>query len=378
MDRDNKIKKWLFNFSICVAVIVVYKFLDNFNEIGNFISNLISVLMPFIVGILLAYILYIPCKKIEELLNKKRKFKRKSRGLAIFIVYIILFIFIFLLFKVIIPPVIQSIIDLVNNLPNYYNNLNKIIGNIPSDLEILNIKVSDVLSKIINVDLHKYFSVESITSYIKGIIGIASSVFNIFITIIISIYTLCERASILNFMKKIVAGMFSKETYTQISNNFKRTNIVFFNFVSGQVIDAIIVGILTTIALLIMKVKYAVLFGFFIGLFNLIPFFGAIIAVAITIVITMCTGGIWKGICVGIVITILQQIDANIINPKIIGDRLKISPILNIISVTLFGEYFGILGMFLAVPTVAMLKLIINDYLDLKIIQKTKHNTTIC
>ena len=114
----------------------------------------------------------------------------------------------------------------------------------------------------------------------------------------------------------------------------------------------------------IMKVKYAALLGFMIGLFNLIPFFGAIVAVAIAIFITICTGGISKAIWLAIIVIILQQIDANIINPKILGDKLKISPILVIFSVTFAGAYFGVLGMFLAVPVIAMLKLIINDYLE--------------
>ena len=120
----------------------------------------------------------------------------------------------------------------------------------------------------------------------------------------------------------------------------------------------------------IMGVKYAALLGFLIGLFNLIPFFGAIVAVVIAIFITLCTGGLGKAIWLAIVVIILQQIDANIINPKIIGDKLKISPILVIFSVTFAGAYFGVLGMFLAVPIVAMLKLIINDYLDYKTEEK--------
>ena len=116
----------------------------------------------------------------------------------------------------------------------------------------------------------------------------------------------------------------------------------------------------------ILKVEYAILLGFIIGLFNLIPFFGAIIAVFIAVFITICTGGLSKAVWLAVIIIIAQQIDANIINPRIMSDKLKISPILVIFSVTFAGAYFGVLGMFLAVPVAAMLKLIINDYLDNK------------
>ena len=135
-------------------------------------------------------------------------------------------------------------------------------------------------------------------------------------------------------------------------------------------LDAVVIGIVTTIAMTILQVKYAILLGFIIGLFNLIPFFGAIVAVGISIFITICTGGFAKAIGKGIVIIILQQIDANIINPKIIGDKLQMSPIIVILSVSIAGSYFGVLGMFLAVPIAAILKLILEDYLDLKLEKK--------
>ena len=108
------------------------------------------------------------------------------------------------------------------------------------------------------------------------------------------------------------------------------------------------------------------LLGFIIGLFNLIPFFGAIVAVGISVFITLCTGGVSKAIWLAVIIITAQQIDANIINPKIIGDSLKISPILVILAVTIGGAYFGIIGMFLGVPVIAVLKILVNDYIDNK------------
>ena len=113
-------------------------------------------------------------------------------------------------------------------------------------------------------------------------------------------------------------------------------------------------------------VKYAVLLGIMIGLFNLIPYFGAIIAVIISTIITLITGGFYQAIWMIVIVTILQQIDANIINPKIVGESLKISPLLVIFAVTIGGAYFGILGMFLAVPIAAVLKLFISDFIDYK------------
>ena len=129
-------------------------------------------------------------------------------------------------------------------------------------------------------------------------------------------------------------------------------------------------GSLVTIAMSLIGVKYAVWLGFMIGLFNIIPYFGAIIAVAISVIITIITGGISQAIIMAVVVIILSQIDSNIINPKIIGNSLEISPLLVIFAVTVGGAYFGVLGMFLSVPVIAVLKIIINDYLDFKIKKK--------
>lgn len=366
MKEKNNVTKWLYWFSLAIAVIIVYKLLDNFTAIGEFLSNLAGILMPFLIGILIAYILYIPCKKIEKCYKKtKIKFLNKhARGLSILTIYLIILLILFILINVILPPIIESITDLISRLPEYYKGITSTLNDLPEDSFWVKINAKEIVNSISKIDFAKYISVENITGYIKGVISVASGLFDVFVTVVISIYVLRDREKILNALKKATSSMFKEETYETISNYFEKTNKIFFNFISGQLIDALIVGIVITIAMLIMKIEYATLLGFLIGLFNLIPFFGAIVAVAISAFITICTGGIAQAIWMTIVVVILQQIDANIINPKIIGDKLEMSPILVIFSVTFAGAYFGVLGMFLAVPIVAMLKLIINDYLD--------------
>lgn len=366
MKDNSKVIKWMYWFSLALAVIIVYKFLDNFTAIGQFLSNLIGILMPFIMGTLIAYILYIPCKSIEKCFKKtKFKFlKKKARGLSIFTVYLIILMLVFILVTVILPPIINSVSDLVSNLPGYYRTITNGLNNLPEDSFWVRINAQEIINRISQIDFARYLSIESITGYLKGVISVASGIFDIFVTIIISIYTLAERERIIKFLRKATSSLFKEETYETISKYFERTNSIFFNFISGQFVDAVIVGVVTTIAMSIMNVKYAALLGFLIGLFNLIPFFGAIVAVGIAIFITICTGGLGKAIWLAVVVIILQQIDANVINPKIMSDKLKISPILVIFSVTFAGAYFGVLGMFLAVPIIAIVKLLVDDYID--------------
>lgn len=372
MKKKGNVSKWLYWFFLSIVVIMVYKFLDNFNDISNFLSNLIGILMPFIIGMLIALILNIPCKRVEEFYQKSKLklLRKRSRGLSIFSVYLIVVMIVFILVNVILPPITESVTDLVSNLPGYYKSIAGTLNNLPEDSILVQINAKELINEISKIDLSKYLSIENITGYIKGVISVATGIFDVFVTIIISIYILIEREEIVKFLKKLTLSIFKKESYETISKYFTKINSIFYNFILGQLLDAAIIGIITTIAMWLMGVKYAALLGFLIGLFNMIPFFGAIIAVAIAIFITICTGGIGQAIWLAIVIIILQQIDANIINPKIIGDKLKISPILVIFSVTFIGAYFGVLGMFLAVPIAAMLKILVNDYLDYRVAKK--------
>ena len=236
----------------------------------------------------------------------------------------------------------------------------------PEDSILVKLNVKESLAKLASINFEQYISIEYIVGYLKSIMNFATGIFDVFVTIIISIYTLSERGRIVSFLKKASSAFFGLEKYAIISKYFKKSNIVFFNFISGQLIDAVLIGVISVIIMSIMKIRYAVLLGFIIGLFNLIPFFGAIIAVGISIFITICTGGVNKAIWLAIVIIFAQQIDANVINPRILSDKLHISPILVIISVAIMGAYFGVLGMFLAVPIAAVIKLIVDDYIDSK------------
>ncbi len=359
-------KKWAYWFSFAIAVIIVYKTLDNFKEIKVWISNLFSIIMPFIIGIIIAYLLYLPSRKLENLYKKVKFIKKKARLFSVITVYIIAIIIILLAIRFIVPVISQSIIDLVNNFQNYYSLAMENINSLPSDSIFKSEYVMGIADEIKNIDLKEFVNIERLSAYAKGAINIANGIFDFFVAIIVSVYILLERTEIVKFIKKLTRAVFNKNTYDNINKYFDRTNEIFLKFLASQLLDAIVVGILTSIAMSIMGVKYAVLLGFLIGLSNMIPYFGAIIGVIISIIITLLTGGVSQAIWMAISVIVLQQIDANIINPKIVGDSLKISPLLVIFAVTIGGAYFGILGMFLAVPVVAVIKIVLLDFINLK------------
>lgn len=377
MEKEKKvITKWLYWFTFAVAVIVVYKVLDQFSAITNWIKGLIGILYPFIMAIIIAYLFYIPCRSLETKL-RKIGIKKKARWLSILIVYAIAIIICILIIKFIIPTVSESIMDLVNNLPNYYNTAIEAIKQMPEDSILNKINAIQIIEGLGDIDLTKYLSLDNLEQYIKGVLGLATTLFDVFVTLIVSVYILAERSEILNFARRFCKAIFKNDTYKGIGKNFRRSNEVFFKFLSSQLLDGFVVGIMVSIAMSILHVKYAVLLGFMIGLFNLIPYLGAVIAVAISVIITALTGGVSQAIWMAVVVIILQQIDANIINPRITGNSLNISPILVIFSVTVFGAYFGIIGMFLAVPIVTIIKLSIEDYISIRDHGKIVGNTEI-
>ena len=370
----NHWKKWLYWFLLGVAIIIVYKTFDNFGNVMGAIGKFLGILSPFFAGIFIAYLLYMPCKNIEKayLKSKNKWVKKRARSLSVTTVYLIVTLLIIILFNVILPVVIESVIDLFESVLSYFEIVLNKYNSLPEDSVFKGEMVQDTIKNLQSVNIKQYFEFDKVINYVKGAISAVTGIFEIFVAIIVSIYILIERTQILGFLNKFAIAIFKDKTYKNIDKYFNNSNEIFFKFVASQFLDAIVVGILVTIAMSIMKVKFAPLLGFFIGLFNMIPYIGAIIAVTISAIITLITGGVYQTIWMLLIVIILQQIDANIINPKIVGQSLKISPLLVIFAVTVGGAYFGILGMFLAVPVIAVIKIVIEDYVDYKLAVK-KH-----
>lgn len=370
--KERTWKRYAAALFVGIILIVIYKTIDSFGAIFSWVEGLIDLLMPFLLAALFAFILYVPCRNIEKV-YKKAKFKfiaRKARVFSVVTMYLIVLLFIVILVNIIFPALSESIIELAKSLPNYYNMAKEFLANQSADSLWVKLNVVQLVNNLEEINISetilKWFEFDNISKYIQGIANVAKAIFNIFVTVVVSIYILLERSDIKSFAKNFLSAVCSKESYEKFAKYYKDTNSIFYRFISAQVFDAFIVGIITSVAMTIMDVKYAVLLGFVIGVLNIIPYFGAIIGVAIAIIITIFTGGWLKAIWLALVLIILQQIDANIINPKILGNSLEISRILIIFAVTFFGAYFGVLGMFLAVPIIALIKIFVLDFIDEK------------
>ncbi len=356
-------KKWFYYLTLGIILIIVYKFFDNFTGIGRWLSKLIRILAPFLSGIVITFVLYLPQQGVEKFLTDKCKMK-KPRILSITIVYVVVAIILFLLFRFLVPILFESITDLVEHLPDYYNSITNNQFEASWAPQVQEKVIKPIIEYIQGIDLQSLFTTERMQTYLQSVVGAAKGLASTFIAIVSSIYILARRESIVGFFDKFAKASLSEKGYYRFNRYFTNGADIFLKYISSQMLDGCVVAIIMSIALSIIKVKYAVLLGIIIGLFNLIPYFGAIVAVIAVALITILTGG-WKQALITLIVTvILQQIDANVINPKITSSRLETTPLLVVFSVTVGGAYFGVAGMLIAVPVAVLIKLMCTDYIE--------------
>lgn len=359
-----KYYKWLIAFIFCVAVIAVYKTFDNLKGIGHIISLCIKAVSPFLIGFVIAYLLNIPTKKLTKLLNKLKLhyIQKRAYGISILLVYLISFAVIAIILGMVVPALSKNIIDLSMNLPGYVGKVIAELKNneIVNKLGILeNFDVSDTIDSILSK-----INGEKFGTYIQGFFNMTSGIVATFIAVISSVYMLLDKDKIIALSKRAVRIFFKAEKAENILKNAAHINGVFTNYIYSRLWCSIIMAIVCTLTLSLMKVRYAVILGLFIGAMDMIPYFGSIISVVIAEIVIFITGGIWKTVWTAIVLLILQQLDGNLLAPKIMGISLDMRPLEIIVAVTVGGSLFGFLGMLISVPVAAVIRTIIIDFVS--------------
>lgn len=368
-----ELKKYIGLFILGAALIIVYKTFDNFGVIIDFLANIFNLLTPFIIGAAIAFVLKTPSRQLEKILRRtKIGFVRKSRrGLSIFLTYFMVIAAIALIITAIIPQLGESITQFVDQLPGMTNAL----GNWISSLEIYGLDLTSVQAfisdKLLNAEkLMDMLDLKNIDKYAQSVKNAGSVIVNIFLGIIISIYMLVERRNIRHAFSVFGRAYIPQRHRRNIAHYCNMISSFTNRYIGCQLLDACIVFILSLIVLSIMRTPYAGVIALMVGSFNLIPYFGAIIAVFISALITLVTGGFMSAVILVAVLIVLQQLDANIIQPRLVANSLSIKPLYVILGVVLGGGLFGIIGMFLGVPIVALCKNIIEDLINKRLSKK--------
>lgn len=368
MEKKNKYSNWVLAFLFAVGIIIIYKTVDNFTFVFEFFRKVISSISPFIAGFIIAYLLNLPIVRMRNLLKRtKNKFViNHSLGLSILAVYVLVLVIISVLLRMVIPAIYTNIMDLYYSLPYYFELMIEGLAKIQQkfDLTLPEIDTQTLIARMQGII--KNLPLSEIGKYAQGVISATSSVISMFVAIVVSVYMLFDKERIGELIKRAMICFMPEHHVERSLSYIARINDIFSKYIFSVVLDGIAIGVLSTIFMSLMGVKYALILGVMIGVFNLIPYFGAITAIALSIIVTILTGGWLKGLWTAVMLIILQQIDGNFIGPRIMGNMLEARPLLIIFAVTLGGGLFGIWGMVISVPIAMVIKMIVGDYISMR------------
>ena len=364
----------VYSFIVVCCSIIFYLIASQLNVFTGKISEIIGILQPFIIGFVIAYILNFILMFYEEKLSNIDKFKSMSRktkrNICLILTYITAFFIIYLFMNFVVPQLIDSIVGLANNIPTYLNNLTVLLDELmknldldPKYLTLANEKLNEIVNFIIQ------FATDLLPILGNWVVTIASSVWNIILGLIVSSYLLIDKERFYAIGKKIVYATSSKRVANKVFELVYRSNYTFGRFLSGKIIDSAIIGLLTFVVLSIFKMTYTILISVIIGITNIIPFFGPFFGAIPSAIIILFVSPI-KAVWFLLIILIIQQIDGNIIGPKILGDSIGISAFWILFALLVAGKFFVIVGMVVGVPIFAIIYSVIKEIVEGKLRKK--------
>lgn len=385
--RDKKTENgWDIKQYVVIALVVFVTFcccilfffmIYRYNGFTDFWKKLLGILQPIIIGLVLAYLLNPVMKFFERYLLKfleprmksGRKAKKTARGLAIGGALLFLVGIFVLLIAAIVPSVMRSIQEMVVTLPEEVTNLIGWVSNYTKgDTEAARMvkqlieKVSAAMQTFLEEDIlsqaQTYLS--SITS---GVIYGVKFVINILVGLIVSVYVMASQETFAGQGKKIVYGLFKPVRANVIVETVRKSNEIFGGFISGKLLDSAIIGVIAYVVLAIMKMPDTMLVAVIIGVTNIIPFFGPFIGAIPSFFIIVLQNPI-QGLYFLIFVVILQQVDGNIIGPKILGESTGLSSFWVVFAILVFGGLWGFPGMLLGVPVMAVIYYILERTIE--------------
>lgn len=370
---NNKYVRWgVTAFLVIVAGITFYYFVFHSSNIRSGVKMITDILMPVVVGMAIAYLLtpvlnFIESKLLYPLCNKLRikQSKKKNsiiRGLGILITAFLFVALIYVLLYMLISQIVPSVQNIVSNFDAYTSNFTKWLNQTMNDNPEVQAYLVRTFDKYSN-ELESWITdilpntgqlIKTVSLSILGVVGV---LWDFVIGFIISIYVLASKEKFAAQAKKVSYALFEKDTANTVIRNFRFTHKTFIGFLGGKIVDSIIIGILCFIGTSILKTPYAALVSVIVGVTNIIPFFGPFLGAVPSALLIFVVDPLHPLNCLYFVIFIivLQQVDGNIIGPKILGSSTGLAGFWVIFAITLFGGLFGVFGMIIGVPIFAVI-----------------------
>lgn len=380
--RNEKYVKWgVTAFAVIVAGVLFWIIFSNLRGFYELILDFLSIIASLLYGCLFAYLMNPVMKLVQRWLDKfleKRRISERaalriSRTCGIVVAVIVLILGIYALVALIVPNLITSLEELLRpeKLQGYYDVITKWLQGLVDGTEIeawFDKNLENVLQYCINwlrgIDISAFIS-----GFTSSVYSVVLALLNFLIGIIAGVYILIYKDKLKAQSKKITAAVFNASHADRIYEIARRTDRIFSGYVMGKIIDAILVGVITYIGMLLMGMPYAPLIATIIGVTNIIPFFGPLLGLVPSALLLLIDNPL-NALYFTIFILILQQIDGNIIENRILGEKLGISDFWVLTSILVFGGIFGIAGMLLGVPFFAVLYTIISDAVNKRLKKK--------
>lgn len=362
--------------TVCCSILFFFM-VYRYHGFADFWRNLVWILQPITIGVVLAYLLNPVMKFIERYLLKiflphmkhEKRARKMGRGIAIAGSLLFLAGILILLFSVVVPSIANSIQNMIAVFPSEINNLIKGIEEFKEGdskwaemVGELIESVSTMFQTFVQKDLLPQAKVY-LASITSGVIYGVKLLTNVLVGVIVSVYVLMSKETFAGQAKKIVYAVLKPMHANIVINTVRKSNQIFGGFISGKLLDSAIIGVLAYVVLAIMKMPDTMLLAVIIGVTNIIPFFGPFIGAIPSFIIVVLQNPM-QGLYFLIFIFILQQVDGNIIGPKILGDSTGITPFWVVTSILIFGGLWGFLGMLLGVPIMAVLQYIVHNLID--------------
>ena len=384
---EERKRYWRLGLTIFLTACAILVFYDTFymgGTLQSFVTKLVNALAPVLYGFVMAYLLAPVVNWLESLLTgeadralkgKKRKAIHNVwlRALSILITWAVVIFLIYLLMVMLIPQLVDSITMLVNNAENYYNKIYDWANGLLSGDTQMGQWLSGLIDKYYDDALAFLEShilpwaqsmITNLTDGIwSGIWGVLSFLKNFIIGIIVSVYMLAMKERSAARCAKLVYGTFREERAQLIIKGTRKVDQIFSGFVRGKLLDSLIIGILCFIGCSILKLPYTPLVSVFVGVTNEIPFFGPFIGAIPSAFLILLVSPL-KCLYFIIFIIVLQQLDGNVIGPKILGGSTGISSFWVVVAILVGGGFGGLPGMFLGVPVCACLHALLKYVID--------------
>lgn len=380
IEFDKKLFKYAIYISVTViSVYIVFLLLFNiesiFKIIASFISSIIHLISPLLTGIVIAYILYPIRKTIESYLKYNKIFKIQSFSKRRITSVILSYICILAVISVLIWGIYFMIGGQLSNnttIANIISDINTYLSNTSLSPSLIKETIDNINSPIINflqpyivdgLNIVQRYVIENLSHMTSSLVSIGSSIASFFISFIISIYLLKDSEYFINLWNKLYYLIFRGNSLGKRLNYiFTVIHEVFGKFIKGQLLEALFVGILSSIALTIAGIRYSFVIGTIAGISNMIPYVGPIVGTIVAAIMGILSGQPIKILYAVIAMLIVQQIDNHFLAPQIVGNSVGLHPVFTMMAILIGGNIGGLIGMLIAVPLAASFNVLFSSW----------------